>query len=84
MAIENANRNIEKNNMNNTLKAVTLHYSNIKSKLNINDEDELTLLKEKIEKEKQKNMKKIQKPSSKMKLVKNRNFNTEFQIRNYT
>ena len=58
MAIENANRNIEKNNMNNTLKAVTLHYSNIKSKLNINDEDELTLLKEKIEKEKQKNMKK--------------------------
>ena len=29
-------------------------------------------------------MKKIQKPSSKMKLVKNRNFNTEFQIRNYT
>ena len=70
--------------MNNTLKAVTLHYSNIKSKLNINDEDELTLLKEKIEKEKQKNMKKIQKPSSKMKLVKNRNFNTEFQIRNYT
>ena len=84
MAIENANRNIEKNNMNNTLKAVTLHYSNIKSKLNINDEDELTLLKEKIEKEKQKNIKKIQKPSSKMKLVKNRNFNTEFQIRNYT
>ena len=70
--------------MNNTLKAVTLHYSNIKSKLNINDEDELTLLKEKIEKEKQKNIKKIQKPSSKMKLVKNRNFNTEFQIRNYT
>ena len=63
--------------MNNTLKAVTLHYSNIKSKLNINDEDELTLLKEKIEKEKQKNMKKIQKPSSKMKLVKNRNFNTK-------
>ena len=85
LAIENANRNMEKNNMNNTLKAVALHYSNIKSKLNINDEDELTLLKEKIEKEKEKNIKKIQnKPSSKMKLVKNRNYNTEFQIRNYT
>ncbi len=85
LAIENANRNMEKNNMNNTLKAVALHYSNIKSKLNINEDDELTMLKEKIEKEKEKNIKKIQnKPSSKMKLVKNRNYNTEFQIRNYT
>ena len=85
LAIENANRNMEKNNMNNTLKAVALHYSNIKSKLNINEDDELTILKEKIEKEKEKNIKKIQnKPSSKMKLVKNRNYNTEFQIRNYT
>jgi len=87
MEIEIANRNIEKNNMNNTLKAVTLHYSNIKSKLNINEEDELTILKEKIEKEKEKNIKKNQqkqKPISKMKLVKNRNFDTEFKIRNYT
>ena len=42
------NRNIEKNNMNNTLKSVTLHYLIIKSKLNINEKDELTILKVKI------------------------------------
>ena len=34
------NRNKEKNNMNNTLKSVTLHYLIIKSKLNINEKDE--------------------------------------------
>ena len=42
------NRKIEKNNMNNTLKSVTLHYLIIKSKLNINEKDVLTILKVKI------------------------------------
>ena len=42
------NRKIEKNNMNNTLKSVTLHYLIIKSKLKINEKDELTILKVKI------------------------------------
>ena len=48
MEIENAKQKYRKNNMNNTLKSVTLHYLIIKSKLNINEKDELTILKVKI------------------------------------
>ena len=48
MEIENAKQKYRKNNMNNTLKSVTLHYLIIKSKLNINEKDVLTILKVKI------------------------------------
>ena len=55
MQIENANRNMEKNRVNNALKAVTLHFVDVKSKLHLKDDDDLNILKEKI-KRKQKKM----------------------------
>jgi hypothetical protein len=82
-AIELLNRNMEKNKMNNALKEVTLHFTNIKSKLNINNgEDEFTLIKKKIKESQKKNI--SNKKNKKGKLYLNKNFNTEFQIKNYT
>ena len=52
MKIENAKQKYRKNNMNNTLKSVTLHYLIIKSKLNIWDIDFLKLKKLKLENQK--------------------------------
>ena len=82
-AIDLLNRNMEKNNMNNALKEVTLHFTNIKSKLNINDgEDEFALIKQKIKESQQKNI--SNKKNKKGKLYLNKNFNKEFKIRSYS
>ena len=82
-AIELINRNMEKNKMNNALKEVTLHFTNIKSKLNIDDgEDEFAIIKKKIKESQKKNI--SNKKNQKGKLYLNKNFNTEFKLKNYT
>ena len=67
----------EKNNMNDALNIV-------KSKLNLNQDDDLAIIKQKIEKSQIKNLPKYTKfTSHKGKLIKNKNFESEFKIKNY-
>ena len=49
LAIENADRNIEKNRIEHVIKKIALHFIDAKSRLNITNQDELAQIKEKIQ-----------------------------------
>jgi hypothetical protein len=49
LAIENADRNIEKNRIEHVIKKIALHFVDAKSRLNITNQDELAQIKEKIQ-----------------------------------
>lgn len=92
MQIENANRNMEKNRVNNALKAVTLHFVDVKSKLHLKDDDDLNILKEKIKRKQKKihtkrnitnNYNDYRPKTSKINIEKNNTFN-QLKIQNYT